>query len=71
MRVRVRETQTEKEKKNKRDKCEKSEQQTLIPALNDFHSIHKFHVLLFVLDFGHDHCSRRGVKLEEKKTKVI
>lgn len=43
----------------------------VIPAFNDFHSIHKFHVLLFVLDLGHDHCSRRSVKLEEKKSLYI
>lgn len=39
----------------------------IIPALNDFHPIHKFRVLVFVLNLGHDHSSRRGVKLEEEK----
>lgn len=38
-----------------------------IPALNDFHPIHKIHVLVSVLNLGHDHSSGRGVKLEEGK----
>lgn len=39
----------------------------IIPALNDFHPIHQFHVFVLVLNLGHDHSSRRGVKLEEEK----
>lgn len=39
----------------------------LTPAFNSLHPIHKFHVLVFGLGLGHDHCSRWGVKLEEEK----
>lgn len=41
----------------------------VIPALNDFHPIHKFHVFVFGLGLGHDHCNRWCVKLKEEKTK--
>lgn len=40
---------------------------SVIPALNHFHAVHQFHVLISGLDFGHDYCSGWCVKLEEKR----
>lgn len=37
-----------------------------LPALDDFHSVHKVHVLVLALDLCHDHCSRCRVKLGEE-----
>lgn len=47
----------------KDEKDEEKRDRVVIPALNDFHPIHKVHVLFFGVELGHDHCSRRRVKL--------
>lgn len=40
------------------------------PAFNDLHPIHELQVLVFVLHFGHDHCSCWGVILHKKNSNV-